>query len=251
MSAIDTTRRRALRGASLAGLFGMSATATASPGAPQDAKLITVCDRMIVNETEIYLLPEYDEFAPDFGPNHAHFEQLMDERDRLIELIDECQNPISAAGCIAIARVALSWADRDPQGKIMCDDFGEEMMIKLVESVAAGFIWPPRPGSCSTAHWAPQMTPDEVVKHQAAAEAADEARAQAYRETKARERAARRAEWALGRCRPGGRSYSVWTWTGACMSGTLETSSRLPALMTPASTSPVAIILFGGRGTPS
>jgi hypothetical protein len=34
-----------------------------------------------------------------------------------------------------------------------------------------GFVWPPRPGSCSTAHWAPPASPQEIAEHQAACHA--------------------------------------------------------------------------------
>src|ERR1700710_133544 len=83
----------------------------------------------------------------DFGPNSAHYDRLSDERDRLKELVDEGQRPVSAAGTVAIARVALTWVERDSAGAAVCDHFGEEMMLRLAEAVSAGFAWPPRPGS--------------------------------------------------------------------------------------------------------
>jgi hypothetical protein len=58
--------------------------------------------------------------------------------------------------------------ERDSEGVAMSDHFGEEMILRLAERVAAGFVWPPRPGSCSTAHWAPPMSPKEIAEHKAA-----------------------------------------------------------------------------------
>jgi hypothetical protein len=53
----------------------------------------------------------------------------------------------------------------------VCNDFGEEMMLKLAEGASAGFLWPPRPGSCSTAHWAPPTSAKEIAEYAAAHDA--------------------------------------------------------------------------------
>ena len=45
------------------------------------------------------------------------------------------------------------------------------MMLKLAEGAAAGFVWPPRPGDCSTVRWAPPTSAREVAEHRAAYEA--------------------------------------------------------------------------------
>jgi hypothetical protein len=143
------------------------ASAAAAPG----TKLAALCNQLVAIETELWLLPEHDEHAPDFGPNHARYEQLIDERDRLMELISECQPSTDAAGIAAIARAAMTWTERDHDGLAVYDDFGEEMMFKLAAGVAAGFVWPPRPGDCSTARWAPPTSAREVAEHRAAYEA--------------------------------------------------------------------------------
>ena len=44
-----------------------------------------------------------------------------------------------------------------------CDDFGKELMVNLAQGVAAGFVWPPRPGSCSTAHGRPHRRHERVL----------------------------------------------------------------------------------------
>ena len=72
------------------------------------------------DETELWLLAEHDEHAPDFGPNHARYEQLIDERDRLMELISECQSPTDQAGIVAMARAAMTWTERDHEGIVVC-----------------------------------------------------------------------------------------------------------------------------------
>ena len=59
-------------------------------------------------QTEWYLLQNHDEHAPDFGPNHARYERLNNEHVRLIGIIDECQSPTTLAGCVAMARAALT-----------------------------------------------------------------------------------------------------------------------------------------------
>jgi hypothetical protein len=177
-----TPTRRSALGFSLAAFAAgltVPALASASPtegvastdtlGA--DAELIALCNQLLVNETELWLLTDHDEYASDFGPNCARYEQLADERNRLTELIDECEHPVGAAGHIAMARVALAWVERDHENNVRCNDFCEEVMFKLAEGVAAGFIWPPRPGSCSTAHWAPPTSPKELAERRAAYEA--------------------------------------------------------------------------------
>ena len=66
-----TTRRGALQ-FSVAALFaGSTAPAPASAVAAPDTELATLCNQLVVLETELWLLPEHDEHAPDFGPNHA------------------------------------------------------------------------------------------------------------------------------------------------------------------------------------
>ena len=70
-----------------------------------------------------------------------------------------------------MARAAMTWTERNHEGIAICDDFGEEMMLKLAEGAATGFVWPPRPGDCSTARWAPPTSAREVAEHSAAYEA--------------------------------------------------------------------------------
>jgi hypothetical protein len=86
-------------------------------------------------------------------------------------LISERQSPTDAADITAIARAAMTWTERDHDGIAVCNDFGEEMMLKLAESASTGFVWPPRPGDCSTARWAPPTSAREVAEHRAAYEA--------------------------------------------------------------------------------
>jgi hypothetical protein len=38
----------------------------------------------------------------------------------------------------------------------------------LAEGMAPGFAWPPRPGGCSTALWAPPPSPKEIAERKAA-----------------------------------------------------------------------------------
>jgi hypothetical protein len=151
----------------------------ASAAPTPDAALINACGRLVEVETELWLLPLHDEYAPDFGPNHTHYRQLLDEQDRLIDLAGECQSAVNAAGMVALARAARTWTARDHEGNAVCNDFGEEMMLKLAESVAAGFVWPPRPGSCSTAHWALPSSAREIAEHRAAWDAKVEAEQEA------------------------------------------------------------------------
>jgi hypothetical protein len=59
--------------------------------------------------------------------------------------------------------------------------------VRIAENVSAGFVWPPRPGSCSTARWAPPTSDKEIAEHKAATDAewaAVDAKAQAEREAK-------------------------------------------------------------------
>jgi hypothetical protein len=136
-----------------------------------DAELIALCDQFLTNETELWLLTDHDDYAADFGPNRTHYDRLDAERIRLKKLVDECHRPVSAAGTVAIARVALTWVERDTEGAAVCEHWGEEMMLKLAEAVSAGFVWPPRGGSCSTVRWAPPPSPREVAEYSAAAKA--------------------------------------------------------------------------------
>jgi hypothetical protein len=166
------SRRNALRLSAAALVAGFTTPALAIAAAP-DAELVTLCDQLVGIKTELRLLAEHDEHAPDFGPNHARYQQFADAQRRLTVLISECQSPTDAAGIAAIARAAMTWTERDQNGIAMCDDFGEEMMLKLAEGAAAGFVWPPRRGSCSTAHWGPPTSPQEIAEHRAAHRARD------------------------------------------------------------------------------
>ena len=165
------TRRSALGFSAAAIIAGMTTPVLAIAAAAPATKLATLCDQLVVTETELWLLAEHDEHAPDFGPNNARYDQLIDERDRLMELIGDCQSPADQAGIVAMARAAMTWTERDHEGNVVCQDFGDEMMVKLAEGVAAGFVWPPRPGDCSTARWAPPTSAREVAEHRAAYEA--------------------------------------------------------------------------------
>jgi hypothetical protein len=164
-----TPTRRSAMCISLAALTaGLTAPAQAAPAANPEATLIDLCNRLVAAETEECLLIDHDAYAPDFGPNHARSNQLNEERERLEGLIEECEAPASAAGFAAIARAALTWATRDHNGEIQCQDFGEQRLVMLAEGVAGGFVWPPRPGTCSTAQWASPTSPEEVAAHCAA-----------------------------------------------------------------------------------
>jgi hypothetical protein len=163
-------RRGALQLSVAAIVAGLTAPVPASAAAP-GTELATPCNQLVAIETELWLLPDHDEHAPDFGPNHARDLQLADERDRLTELISECQSWTDAAGIAAMARAAMTWTERNHEGIAICQIFGEEMMLKLAEGASTGFVWPPRPGDCSTARWAPPTLAREIAEHSAAYEA--------------------------------------------------------------------------------
>ncbi|WP_158927060.1 hypothetical protein [Acidisphaera sp. S103] len=168
-----TPTRRSAIGFSLAAMAaGLTVPALASAAKPDaDAKLIALYDQFVSLQTEWFLLQDHDEHAPDFGPNHARYEQVCDEQNRAADLIDKCGSPTTLAGCAAMARAALTWATINVEGNIECDNLFEELMVRVAEGVAAGFVWPPRPGSCSTAHWAPPTSAREVAEHRAARDA--------------------------------------------------------------------------------
>src|SRR6185312_13841543 len=91
------------------------------------------------------------------------------------------------AGIAAVARALLCWVERDTAGNISCAGIQETLVAMLAEGVAPDFIWPPKPGSCSTAHWAPGPSPSEVAAYLAARdERADAARAKLEAEVEAR-----------------------------------------------------------------
>jgi hypothetical protein len=165
-----TTHRRPLRGVSFCGLPPNGISSIDCPANP-DAELIALCDQFLSIETEMFLLMDHDEQAPDFGPNHARYEELGNEKDRLIEMIEEFQSPTTPAGCAAVARAALTWVTLSIEGEFLCDSSYEELMVKMAKGVAADFVWPPRPGSCSTAHWAPPTSSKEIAEHEAASAA--------------------------------------------------------------------------------
>jgi hypothetical protein len=143
------TRRSALGLSTAAIVAGFTAPVLASAISPNpDSELIDLCTELVSVEAEIYLLTGHDEHAPDFGPNNARYEQLKSDCDRLVELIGECQSATSPAAHAAVARAALTWVSLDHEGNVQCDNFGEELMVKLAEGVSPGFVWPPRPGSC-------------------------------------------------------------------------------------------------------
>jgi hypothetical protein len=77
----------------------------------------------------------------------------------------------------APGRKAAATADRltamlvciptDTEGNFQCDSAFEELLVRVAEGVAAGFVWPLQPGSCSTSHWAPPTSPKEIAEHKA------------------------------------------------------------------------------------
>jgi hypothetical protein len=163
-----TTRRAALGGASLVGLLGIPAALSAPPStANPDAELIALCDQYVSLQTEWHLRMNHDEWVSDFGPNNARYEHLDNEKSRLSEMFEEHQSPTTPAGYAAMARAALTSVTLDHEGNFQCDTSFEELLVRVAKGVAVGFVWPPRPGSCSKAHWAPPTSPKQIAEHQA------------------------------------------------------------------------------------
>jgi hypothetical protein len=169
---LTTPTRRSALGFSAAALFaGLTAPAIAGTTPDLDAELIALCDRFVSLQTEWHLLMEHDERVSDFCPNNARYEHLDDEKSRLSEMIEEHQSPTTPSGCAALARAALTSVTLDHEGNIRCDTGFEELLVRVAQGVAVGFVWPPRPGSCSTAHWSAPASPKEIAEHQAASHA--------------------------------------------------------------------------------
>jgi hypothetical protein len=162
------TRRGALQFSAAALFAGLTVPAIASTTPDPDAELIALCDRFVSLQTEWHLLMEHDEWVSDFGPNNARYEHLDDEKSRLSEMIEDHESPTTPAGCAALARAALTSVVLDHEGNIRCDTGFEELLVRVAQGVAVGFVWPPRPGSCSTAHWAPPTSPKEIAEQKAA-----------------------------------------------------------------------------------
>jgi hypothetical protein len=164
------TRRGALKSTAAALFAGAAISpALASAALPNpDAELIALCDRFVSLQTEWHLLMEHDEWVSDFGPNNARYEHLDDEKSRLSEMIENHESPTTPAGCAALARAALTSVTLDHEGNIRCDTGFEELLVRVAQGVAVGFVWPPRPGGCSTAHWSAPASPKEIAEHQAA-----------------------------------------------------------------------------------
>jgi hypothetical protein len=163
------TRRGALKSTAAALFAGAAISpALAIAALPNpDAELIALCDHLVSLETETCLLSEHDVHAPDFGPNNGRYERLSDKKEPLMDLIPGCKSPTTQAGRAALARLALTWFSRDHAGNITCSDFLEELTVKLAAGAAGDFVWPPRPGSCSTAHWAAPTSSREIAEHEA------------------------------------------------------------------------------------
>lgn len=147
------------------------ATAIADDAATNpDADLTDLCNQFAANETEMYLLLKHDPHAADFGRNKPQYMHLCTEQDRLKGVIGACRPPATPTGHTALARAALTWAERDEAGIIEPRDFFEEMMVKLAEGATPGFTWPPQPGNpSSTAYcWAPPPSREEIEERDAA-----------------------------------------------------------------------------------
>jgi hypothetical protein len=96
---------------------GLTVPVLASAAKPDaDAELIALCDQFLMVRTEFVLLLDHDEWASDFGPNHARYQHLDAEEGRLNDLISGSPFPTDAAGLAALARVALTWLTRDLEG---------------------------------------------------------------------------------------------------------------------------------------
>jgi hypothetical protein len=163
------TRRGSLKSTAAALFAGVAMPTLASAAlSNRDAELIALCNQFVSIQTEWYLLLDHDEWVSNFGPNYARYEHLDAEKSRLSEMIEEHESPTTPSGCAAVARAALTWVALDSKGNFKCDTNFEELLVRVAEGVAADFVWPPRPGSCSTAHWAPPPSPKQIAEHEAA-----------------------------------------------------------------------------------
>src|SRR5690348_14092818 len=101
----------------------------------RDQKLITLCNRLVEIEAE---------WNSVYGATDDEAEQdrliapLSDEMGRIECKLRKLGKPKTPAGVQAMARAALSLADKDPEGNVTSTDLRDWMAISVAQVVAEG-----------------------------------------------------------------------------------------------------------------
>jgi hypothetical protein len=87
-----------------------------------DAELIAVCERLVAREAEGEAQAHADPHAPDAGPNHTRYLELMQQSRADCYRLFELPGPTTPEGARAVARAALAIVPRTTGGEIMLYD---------------------------------------------------------------------------------------------------------------------------------
>jgi hypothetical protein len=131
---MSTTSRRSTLGFSAAAIVaGITAPTLADAGTPNpDAELIRNCDRLAAIRTEEMALYS----VPDEEEDHGHEDavtSLNEKFHQVASLIYASEPPQTLDGIKAMARAAITGAERSPDGSIDMIDMTQWMSIRMIE----------------------------------------------------------------------------------------------------------------------
>jgi hypothetical protein len=136
MSTIPTSRRSALGFSAAAIVSGITTPALAGAGGPDpDEELIRNCDRLAairIEELALYSIPdgeEDDEYEDTL-------ESLNEKWHQVASLIYASVPPQTLEGVRALARAAITGAERAPDGSTEFVDIAQWMSIRAMEFLA-------------------------------------------------------------------------------------------------------------------
>jgi hypothetical protein len=103
-----------------------------------DAELIRLCERIVAREAEEEALCDADPHAPDAGPHHVRYLELMRQFAADSDWLYELPGPTTPEGARALARAALAIVPRTHGGEILTPRrSAERLALSCAEFLAA------------------------------------------------------------------------------------------------------------------
>jgi hypothetical protein len=103
-----------------------------------DAELIRLCEQIVAREAEEEALCDADPHAPDAGPHHVRYLELMRQFATDSDWLYELPGPTTPEGARAVARAALAIVPRTTAGEILTPRrSAERLALSCAEFLAA------------------------------------------------------------------------------------------------------------------
>jgi hypothetical protein len=117
----------------------MSATAAIGPTEPAtspEAQRIMLLAQIVSLQQERRALSDTDEWAPDKGPLHTRYAEALEQEHEINRRLYHLGLPETLAAARLAARVALAeTADRNSDGSVRCEDFGDWLVMAVFQGV--------------------------------------------------------------------------------------------------------------------